>query len=441
MDSMVLTLVILIGSIALLILASYTYAQNNANDIMSEALKQVTDKTVTVEKGKGGKKTAVLNDAATSHPDSIAILILSEKGEVLALDSRNIMLREMVETDLDETVTTILERKRNNGIVASQQLRFVRMPLPGIGTKVALIDRTSETDQVYFQFRVYIVLAFIIIILLLAVSDFLARRSISPVDEAIRTQQHFIADASHELKTPLTIILANLSIIADHPERTVKESEKWLENTRLEAERMSKLVNEMLFLARSDAAMDMNYNFRLLAFGDVVEEVVVATEALAFERNITLESDLDKSSRVVGDYERLKQVVMILLENATKYVDENGTIRVKLVSTPRRTEVLTITNTGTPIPQKKAEHIFDRFYRAEESRTREQGGYGLGLSIAQNIVRRHNGEITLDHSDETGTCFLVRLPHAQSIRAPELTAKKAGEEKEKEKDADETVSV
>lgn len=436
MDTMVLALILLIGSIALLIVASYTYAQNSANDLMSDALHPVTAEMVTVKQGKDGKTKTVLAEDFYDHPDTIAILLLSEKGEVLALDASNEKLKKTIEEDLDNTVKSILERKRNNGIVATQQLRFVRMPMEGVGTKVALMDRTSETEAVYFQFRLYIVLAFIIIILLLAVCDFLARRSISPVDEAIRTQQHFIADASHELKTPLTIILANLDIISNTPDLTVRETKKWIDNTKSEAERMSKLVNEMLFLARSDAAMDMNYNFRLIALGDVVNEVVLATEALAFERNITLESDLDENSRVVGDAERLKQVVMILLENATKYVDENGTIKVQLTSTPRRTEVLTITNTGTPIPPDKAEHIFDRFFRAEESRTRETGGYGLGLSIAQNIVKRHNGEVALDYSNENGTRFSVRLPHAQSIRAPELTVEKP-EEKEKEKESEE----
>ena len=438
MDTMVLALIILIGSITLLIFASYTYAQNSANDIMSDVLKPITKESVTFEKGKDGKKTAVLKQDTYEHHDDVAILILSEKGEILAFETPGKKLRKTIEENLDTTVNYVLEREKNTGIVATQPLRYVRMPLDGIGTKVALMDRTSETEQVYFQFRLYIVLAFIIIILLLAVCDFLARRSISPVDEAIKTQQQFIADASHELKTPLTVILANLDIISDHPDQTVKESEKWLENTKSEAERMSKLVKEMLFLARSDAAMDMKYNFRLISFSDVVNEVVLATEALAFERNITLESDLDESSRVVGDSERLKQVVMILLENATKYVDENGTIKVRLTSTPRRTEVLTITNTGTPIPASKAEHIFDRFFRVEDSRSRDQGGYGLGLSIAQNIVKKHNGEVALDYSDENGTRFSVRLPHAQSIRAPDLSTE---EDKEKQDDKEEETTA
>ncbi|MBP5271700.1 MAG: HAMP domain-containing histidine kinase, partial [Clostridia bacterium] len=310
MDTMVLALIILVGSTALLITASYTYAKNSADDRMSDALKNITEETVTVKKGKDGKKTAVLQEDVYEYHEDVAILILSDKGDVLDMEVPGKSLRDKIDEDIDTIVPFVLARKNSKGLVAALPLRYAKAPLKGIGTKGALMDRTQEIRAVYFQFRLYIVLAFIIIILLLAVCDYLARRSIFPVDEAIRTQQQFIADASHELKTPLTVILANLDIISSHPERTVKESERWLENTESEAKRMSKLVNEMLFLARSDAAMDMKYNFRLIAFNDVVDEVVLATEALAFDRNITLESELDENSRVVGDVERLKQVVM-----------------------------------------------------------------------------------------------------------------------------------
>ena len=418
---MVLALIILIGSTALLITASNTYQKNSANDDMSDALEPLSAKTVTLQKKSGGS-TAVIERDALQLRDGVAVLILDENGDVLTMETASRDLRATVTEEQEEILQFVLSADAENGVVGAQPLRYMKAPLDGIGTKVALKDRASETEAIYFQFRLYIVLAFIILVLILALCDFLARRSILPVDDAIRNQQQFIADASHELKTPLTVILANLDIISSHPKETVEEAGKWLENTKSEAKRMSKLVNEMLFLARSDAAMDMHYNFRLINFSDVVDEVVLATEALAFERNISLNADVAENSQVVGDFERLKQVVMILVENATKYVDENGTIEVRLTSSPRRSEVLTVTNTGTSIPPEKAGHIFDRFYRVDESRVRDQGGYGLGLSIAQNIVEKHNGEIALDFSDERGTQFSVRLPHAQNLKAPDLSA-------------------
>lgn len=419
---MILSLIVLIGATALLIVASYTYGQNSAEDFMSDVLKSVNAHTVTFHEGKNGDPDTVdLDWQSLEMREESAIMILSEDDDVMIMLSPGKTFRGKVEENQEAIRKAVVAEKNDKGIILTN-IRYMKQPLKGIGTKVVLLDRSSELKAIYFQFRMYIVLAFIILILILLLCEFLARRSILPVDEAIRTQQQFIADASHELKTPLAVILANLDILTTSPDSTVRESEKWIESTKSEANRMSKLVGEMLFLARSDAAMDMHYNFRLISLTDVVEEVVLTTEALAFERNISLESDIAENSQVVGDFERLKQVVMILVENATKYVDEGGVIKVQLTSAPRRTEVLTVTNTGTPIPQDKAEHIFERFYRVDESRVREKGGYGLGLSIAQKIVEKHNGEICLDYSNETGTRFSVKLPHAQNLKAPELTA-------------------
>ena len=418
---MVLALVILVGATALLIVASYTYGQNSATDSMTELLNGVTEETAAFHKGAGDSPDTVeLAWEALELKDDTGIMILSDDGDILTSLVPGKTFRERVDGNEAAIAEAVLAGQEETGIVLTN-IRYMKQPLKGIGTKVALMDRAEELKMIYFQFRMYIALAFILLILILLLCEFMARRSILPVDEAIRTQQQFIADASHELKTPIAVILANLDILKSSPEKTVQESSKWIDSTKSEANRMSKLVNEMLFLARSDAAMDMHYNFRLINFSDVVEEVVLTTEALAYERNIRLETDLEELSQVVGDFERLKQVVMILVENATKYVDENGTIRVKLTTGPRRTEVLTVTNSGTPIPAEKAEHIFERFYRVDESRVREKGGYGLGLSIAQKIVEKHNGEISLAFSNENGTCFAVKLPHAQSLRAPDLT--------------------
>ena len=418
---MVLALVILVGATALLIVASYTYGQNSATDAMTELLNGVTEETAAFHKGAGDSPDTVeLAWEALELKDDTGIMILSDDGDILTSLVPGKTFRERVDGNEAAIAEAVLAGQEETGIVLTN-IRYMKQPLKGIGTKVALMDRAEELKMIYFQFRMYIALAFILLILILLLCEFMARRSILPVDEAIRTQQQFIADASHELKTPIAVILANLDILKSSPEKTVQESSKWIDSTKSEANRMSKLVNEMLFLARSDAAMDMHYNFRLINFSDVVEEVVLTTEALAYERNIRLETDLEELSQVVGDFERLKQVVMILVEIATKYVDENGTIRVKLTTGPRRTEVLTVTNSGTPIPAEKAEHIFERFYRVDESRVREKGGYGLGLSIAQKIVEKHNGEISLAFSNENGTCFAVKLPHAQSLRAPDLT--------------------
>lgn len=421
LDTMIIAVSVIIISVLLLILATYTFSKNSAEDSMSAALQNVTAATVHMETGEDGTKTLTVEDDALYLGENSAVLIFSKKGELLYEKASSKGVAENINNNISQITEAVMESDKSSGILSAQAFRYCIEPLEGFGTKVALKDRSVELEQLYFQIRMYVVLTFLIIIAIMVLCDFLARKSILPVDQAIQTQQQFIADASHELKTPLTVILANLDIIEATPEATVAESEKWLENTKSEAKRMWKLVNEMLFLARSDAAMDMNYNYRLLNFSEVVDEVVLTSEAFAFERNITFIEDVAENSQVVGDRERLKQLVMILVDNAFKYVDENGTVTITLTTSPFRSEVLTVTNTGTPIPPEKSAHIFDRFYRAEESRVRDKGGYGLGLSIAMKLVERHNGEIGLDYSDERGTSFSVRLPHAQSLKAPELS--------------------
>ncbi len=420
-DTMLLTMVVVIGATALLIVSSYYYEKNTSQEEIATALSSVNAETVSWESSKNGSSESIhVNWDEVELVDESAILILSEDNELLAMRVMGKSFQKKVDENVEEIKETLASLEEGASIIDTD-VRYMKQPLEGVGTKVMLLDRSEELEVFYYQFRMYVSLAFILLILIMIISAFLAQRSITPVDEAIRTQQQFIADASHELKTPIAVMLANLDIINSHKGDTIEESQKWLDSTKSEAIRMSKLVEEMLFLARSDAAMDMNYNFRLINFSEAVEEVVLTTEALAYERNIKLESDIAENSQVVGDFERLKQVVMILIENATKYVEKDGVIEVKLTTSPRRSEILTVTNTGTSIPPEKAEHIFERFYRVDESRVREQGGYGLGLSIAQKIVEKHNGEIALDYSNETGTRFSVKLPHAQSLKAPDLT--------------------
>ena len=183
---------------------------------------------------------------------------------------------------------------------------------------------------------------------------------------------------------------------------------------------MQKLVNEMLFLARSDAAINQNYEFALMNLSDVVDECALSSEALAFERKIAFSDDIDEEVQIIGDADKIKQVIMILLDNAFKYVNEGGSIDIALKSggTMIKSAVLSVHNTGDAIPPEKIDHVFERFYRVDESRVREKDGYGLGLSIAQNIVEKHSGEIIVAYSNENGTCFEVSFPAPLSPKAP-----------------------
>lgn len=242
------------------------------------------------------------------------------------------------------------------------------------------------------------------------ISRYLAGRTVEPVERAWEQQRQFVADASHELKTPITVILTNSNILLSHPQDTVAEQKKWVEYTRDEARRMGELVDDMLFLAKTDAQREE----RPLVPVDLAETVWSAflpLEPVAFEAGVALDSAVADGLTVRGRADQLRRLVTILLDNAVKYAGEGGKVRLTLES-EGRTALLTVHNTGEPIPPEHLPHLFERFYRADTSRARSTGGCGLGLSIAYAIAQGHGGALTVE-SGQPGTSFTLRLPLAE----------------------------
>lgn len=240
-----------------------------------------------------------------------------------------------------------------------------------------------------------------------AVSVLLSRWLVRPVEESWRRQQQFVADASHELKTPLTVLLADADILLGHPDDTIRSQSRWVEHLRDEGLRMKGLVEDLLFLARGDAG-DRERPQGRVELSQVCEGCVMSFEPLAFEAGLVLESSVAPGVGVTGDGEELRRLCAILLDNACKYCGPGGTVRVTLEGGGEA--ALTVHNTGEPIPAEDQAHLFERFYRADAARGREKGGYGLGLSIAAAIVERHGGKIAVRSTAGEGTAFTVILP-------------------------------
>ena len=246
------------------------------------------------------------------------------------------------------------------------------------------------------------------------ISVFFSRWALRPVKRAWEQQRQFVADASHELKTPLTVILANTSILMSHPERTIASQSQWVESTQAEGERMQGLVADLLLLARLDAEetdIVKSKPKERIDLSNLVEGELLQFESVAFERAIELESDVDEGITVQGSIERLRRLVTTLLDNACKYAGDNGKVRVELHAQNGSTRFV-VHNTGSLIPAEDLQHVFDRFYRADKARTSGTGGFGLGLSIAKEVAEEHGGTITAKSSDEEGTTFTATLPTA-----------------------------
>ncbi len=246
------------------------------------------------------------------------------------------------------------------------------------------------------------------------ISVFFSRWALRPVKQAWDQQRQFVADASHELKTPLTVILANTSILMAHPERTVASQSQWVESTQAEGTRMQGLVADLLLLARIDAEetdIVKPKPTERIDFSKLVEGELLQFESVAFERNIALDGNVDEGAMVVGNAERLRRLATTLLDNACKYADEGGTVSASLA---RRGNfaVLAVYNSGSVISKEDLPHVFDRFYRADKARTSGTGGYGLGLSIAREVAEEHGGTISASSSPEAGTLFTAKIPLA-----------------------------
>jgi len=277
------------------------------------------------------------------------------------------------------------------------------------GTKLVFVDRTLHQKNLNNLLVIFILVGSISLVLLLSISIYFANRAIRPIKEMFEKQKQFIADASHELKTPLTVIKTNTSLISTNSEKSVKSQAKWLEYICLQVDKMSSLVDDMLSLAKYDYAEQSSF-FIDFDLSKTLNSSVLSFEAILFEKNIELNAQIQPDIFLNGEKESIKRLINILMDNAVKNTPENGSISVKLGCDKNKVEIA-VKNTGTGIPSEHIEKIFERFYRVDTSRSKESGGYGIGLSIAKSIVEQHKGKIYAQSNVGTDTTFIVILPY------------------------------
>ncbi len=275
------------------------------------------------------------------------------------------------------------------------------------GTLFALIDRTSYHKQLA-NTAIMVTLLYCCSVVFVALLALLSSaRLLFPVASAMTKQRDLIANASHELKTPLTIIGTNLSVIKSEPDSTVKDNEKWITSISTQLVRMRDLVNSMLELSKLEQSelqkQDVN-------FSEIVEGACLEFEATCFEKDVKLLTDVQPDLHVYGESKSLERLVVILLDNAIKYSGDNGKVGVRLFVDSKRIH-LSVMNTGECISKEDAKHVFDRFYRTDGARqNKDNQSFGLGLSIAAATVKAHCGEIDCHGIEGKGTVFDVYLP-------------------------------
>ena len=253
----------------------------------------------------------------------------------------------------------------------------------------------------FISFGISLLGLFSVFILLL----FLSGRIIKPISESYEKQKRFITDAGHEIKTPLTIIHADADIL----EMEFGENE-WLHDIQKQTNRLASLTNDLIYLSRMEEEQNQLQMIDF-PFSDLVEEMVQSFQALAKTQNKTFSSNIQPMLSLCGDEKSLRQLVSILLDNALKYSDTEGNIALTLEKQGRAVR-LAIFNTTESISPEQVKHMFDRFYRGDQSRNSQTRGYGIGLSIARAVVAAHKGKIFASSQDGRSLLITVLLPMA-----------------------------
>ena len=298
-------------------------------------------------------------------------------------------------------VTAALSADADSGVLPAQHMRYFRLE-GALTVRIAFMDSTFEQATLRSLVRVCLLIGAAALLVLFGLSWLLSGFVTRPVARTWQNQQQFLSDASHELKTPLTVILSSADLLKTSAQ---PEQRQYVDNISVESRRMKALVEDMLTLSRTESGRAAP--FAPLDLSDLVTDAALRFEPVAFEAGHPLQYDIQNGASLSGDRQQLDQLLDILLDNAVKYAAKDAPIRLTL-DISGKNAVLAVENPGDPIPPDKLPHLFDRFYRVDDART-GAGGFGLGLAIAQQIVRRHKGAITAA-SDQRATRFTVTLP-------------------------------
>ena len=342
-------------------------------------------------------------DRESQYP--VAVYIFGGDGQFICIDEST--TASIDDSVLDTARNSLLTAADGYGTAAGTGLHYFKRDVAGT-VIVAFADAANTEGWKSLAITLGLVgVATLAAFFLLSLA--FSKWALRPVEQTWNSQRQFVTDASHELKTPLTVILANTSILLSHPERTIASESKWLESTQTEAKRMEGLVSEMLTLAQVESKPTLAKE--RVNFSDIVAGQALQFESVAFETGFQLNENITENLFVMGDEEHLTKLASTLIENASKYVNPAGSVSVMLSQSGKNAQ-FEVSNTGQIIAADDLPHIFDRFYRTDKARSSDAGGFGLGLAIARETARTHGGDIVAKSDEHTGTTFTVTLPLA-----------------------------
>jgi len=296
---------------------------------------------------------------------------------------------ENSDIDFVELVSEVNRKSDSIGILPEYHLRYLKEHSPQYDI-YTFIDIRYELTALKSLIRNCIISGICSILVFFLITVLLVKFITRPIEKAWNQQKQFVGDASHELKTPLTVILTNAELLED-PESTETDRKKYASNIHSMSLQMRGLVEQLLDLARTDNN-NLKASFEKLSLSELSDTEVMMFEPSFFEKELILTSDIQSNIHVYGSSSHIKQAIDILLDNAIKYTTDKGHVSVCLKNTGHGKCQFSVESEGTPLSKQDIKNIFKRFYRIDTSRSMN-GSYGLGLSIAWNIMKQHGGKI------------------------------------------------
>ena len=329
------------------------------------------------------------------------VVYVGNHGEYLAGGYTGADLTD--EAFLSRLIKDVSRKRGDTGVLFGRQLMYAVDRSPGLN-RIAFLDISSQNTAFHALISASLLVGIFSLAVFVVLSIFLAQWMVRPVERAWAQQQQFVSDASHELKTPLTVIISNAELLRSEEFDEVGKA-GFADNILVMSRQMRSLVENLLKLARVDNGQ-VQKSFTKLDFSEAVSEILLPFEPVFFEKGLRLEADIQPNIKLLGSEHYLRQMVEILLDNAQKYTAA-GVVKVSLCRQGRRC-LLSVANPGEPIPKGELTKIFERFYRMDRARSRD-GSFGLGLAIAKSVAQEHKGRIWAE-SYPNGNCFYVELP-------------------------------
>lgn len=302
---------------------------------------------------------------------------------------------------INEYALKIAKRNTEKGIIGKYIYKVRKINENTI--KITFVENEDTISYIKMIFIFSIIIAIVSLFAIYKLAKKVSKMIVKPVEETFEKQKQFISDASHELKTPLAVIEANSDVLKNEIGKN-----KWINYIQSETDSMNKLINELLLLAKIENVNNVK-EYKQLNLSKEVEIILSMFESMAYEKQVEIKNKIGENIIINGNKEDIEHIVSTLIDNAIKHTKAQKEVEVELKK-GKNEIVLEVKNMGDPIPEEEREKIFERFYRIDKSRNRNEKRYGLGLAIAKSTIEKYNGKIEVFYKDNY-TVFRVTIPN------------------------------